>query len=197
MCSPHTLAQDRSRWGRHDDGPAGDGHARQLADQAFGRLNPAFGVPVGDGDPITRAQVQALEDQHRRGSRVRFAELLENDQPTNADRRRVIARRVELARQRGREQAAVARAELAFDRLNPDFGVPADTTNPYGHRDLQQRERALSLGVRVAVHDARQNDRDPVIWQPGQDYRAADAIHRARTQPTRSRQPAERVGTER
>jgi hypothetical protein len=75
------LDQDRSRWGRYDDDPAGDGHARQLADQAFGRLNPAFGVPVGDGDPIARAQAQALEDQHRRGPRVRFAELLETTSP--------------------------------------------------------------------------------------------------------------------
>jgi Single-strand binding protein family len=41
--------------------------------------------------------------------------------------------------------------------------------------------------VRVAVHGSRQNDRDPVIWQPGQDYRAADVIQAARTQPTRAR----------
>jgi hypothetical protein len=88
-------------------------------------------------------------------------------------------------------------AEEAFDRLNPAFGVPADTTNPYGHRDLHQRERALALGVRVAVHDSRQNDRDPVIWQPGQDYRMADALHAARHDPTRTRHDPERVGPER
>jgi hypothetical protein len=51
--------------------------------------------------------------------------------------------------------------------------------------------------VRVAVHDARQNDRDPVIWQPGQDYRIADALHTARTQPTRTRHGPERAGPER
>jgi hypothetical protein len=88
-------------------------------------------------------------------------------------------------------------AEQAFDRLNPAFGVPADTTNPYGHRDLHQRERAPSLGVRVAVHDSRQNDRDPVIWQPGQDYRAADTIQAARARPTRTRWGPERLGPER
>jgi hypothetical protein len=49
----------------------------------------------------------------------------------------------------------------------------------------------------VAVHDSRQNDRNPVIWQPGQDYRMADAIHAARTQPTRNRQGPERIGPER
>ena len=70
--------------------------------------------------------------------------------------------------------------------------MPADTSNPLGHRDLQQREHALSLGVRVAVHDSRQNDRDPIIWQPGQDYRMADALHAART-----RHGPERAGPER
>ena len=79
-----------------------------------------------------------------------------------------------------------AEAEQAFDRLNPTFGVPAETRDPIGHRDLQQREAALTLGVRVAVHDSRQNDPNPVIWQPGQDYRAADAIQAARAQPTPS-----------
>jgi hypothetical protein len=88
-------------------------------------------------------------------------------------------------------------AERAFDRLNPDFGVPADRSDRIGHRDVQQRERALSLGVRVAVHDSRQNDRDPVIRQPGQDYRTADALQAARTQPTRTRWGPERLGPER
>jgi hypothetical protein len=90
-----------------------------------------------------------------------------------------------------------AEAERAFDRLNPEFGVPADTHNPYGRRAVRDREAALALGVRVAVHDSRQNDRDPVIWQPGQDHRMADALHAARTQATRARHGPERVGPER
>jgi len=45
----------------------------------------------------------------------------------------------------------------------------------------------------VAVHDSRQNDRDPVIWQAGQDYRAAGAIQAARHQPTRTRWGPERL----
>jgi hypothetical protein len=88
-------------------------------------------------------------------------------------------------------------AEQAFDRLNPGFGVPADRSRPIGHHDVAQREAALALGIRVAVHDHRQNDRDPVLWQAGQDYRAADAIQAARTQPTRTRRGPERVGPER
>jgi hypothetical protein len=87
--------------------------------------------------------------------------------------------------------------EQAFDRLNPTFGVPADRADRIGHRDVAQREATLALGVRVAVHDSRQNDRNPVIWQPGQDYRMADAIQRARAQPTRSRYGPERLGPER
>jgi hypothetical protein len=75
--------------------------------------------------------------------------------------------------------------------------VPADRSHRLGHHDAQQREAALALGVRVAVHDSRQNDPNPVIWQPGQDYRMADALHVARTQPTRTRHGPERVGPER
>ena len=92
---------------------------------------------------------------------------------------------------------AVREAEQAFDRLNPEYGVPADQRNHYGLQAVRDREAALALGVRVAVHDSRQNDRNPVIWQAGQDYRMADAIHAARHQPTRARWGPERVGPER
>jgi hypothetical protein len=88
-------------------------------------------------------------------------------------------------------------AEQAFDRLNPDFGVPADRSDRIGHRDVAQREAALALGVRMAIHDNRQNDPDPISWQPGQDYRMADALHAARAQPTRTRWGPERTGPER
>ena len=91
----------------------------------------------------------------------------------------------------------VRQAEQAFDRLNPDYGLPADTHNPFGRQAVRDREAALALGVRVAVHDHRQNDRDPVLWQAGQDYRAADAIQAARAQPTRARWGPERLGAER
>jgi hypothetical protein len=76
-------------------------------------------------------------------------------------------------------------AEQAFDRLNPTFGVPADRSNRIGHRDVQRREAAFALGVRVAVHDS------------GQDYRMADALQAARHQPSRTRHGPERVGPER
>jgi hypothetical protein len=92
---------------------------------------------------------------------------------------------------------AVREGERAFDRLNPTFGVPADTHNPIGHNDVRAREAAFALGVRVAIHDQRQNDPNPIIWQAGQDYRMADAIQRARAQPTRTRNGPERISPER
>jgi hypothetical protein len=97
----------------------------------------------------------------------------------------------ELSRDRVRE------GEEAFDRLNSDYGVPADQRSRYGRQAVREREAALALGVRVAVHDSRQNDRNPVIWQPGQDYRMADALQRARAQPDRTRWGPERTGPER
>ena len=88
-------------------------------------------------------------------------------------------------------------SEQAFDRLNPDYGVPADQRSHYGRQAVRDREAALALGVRVTVHESRQNDRDPVIWQAGQDYRMADAIQRVRAQPTPTRWRPERMGPER
>jgi hypothetical protein len=87
--------------------------------------------------------------------------------------------------------------EQAFDRLNPDYGVPADTYNLYGRRALRDREAALSLGTRVAIAASRENDPNPVMWLAGQDYRAADATRHARREVIRSRRGPERLGPER
>jgi hypothetical protein len=87
--------------------------------------------------------------------------------------------------------------EQAFDRLNPDYGVPADTHNPHGHQALRDREAALALGTRVAVATSRENDPNPVMWLADQDYRAADATHAARLQSVRQRHGPERLGPER
>ena len=87
--------------------------------------------------------------------------------------------------------------EQAFDRLNPGYGVPADPHNPHGRQALRDREAALVLGTRVAVATTRENDPNPVLWLAGQDYRAADATHRARLQTVRQRHGLERLGPER
>jgi hypothetical protein len=87
--------------------------------------------------------------------------------------------------------------EEAFDRLNPDYGVPADPHNPDGHQALRDREAALALGTRVAVASSRENDPNPVMWLAGQDYRAADATRTARLELIRGRGGPERLGPER
>ena len=103
-----------------------------------------------------------------------------------------------LAHQRTAEaQPSTRDLEQTFDRLNPNYGVPADHANPYGHQALRDRETALSLGIRVAVASSRENDPNPVMWQAGQDYRAADATHTARLQAHPPRHGPERLGPER
>jgi hypothetical protein len=104
-----------------------------------------------------------------------------------------------LARQQRTADAQPTTRDLeqAFDRLNPDYGVPADPYNPYGHQALRDRETALSLGTRVAVASSRENDPNPVLWLAGQDYRAADATRTARRELARSRRGPARLGPER
>jgi hypothetical protein len=87
--------------------------------------------------------------------------------------------------------------EQAFDRLNPDYGVPADPHNPYGRQAVRDREASLALGTRVAVASSRENDPNPVMWLAGQDYRAADATRTARLELVRSRRGPQRLGPER
>jgi hypothetical protein len=94
-------------------------------------------------------------------------------------------------------QPTTRHLEQAFDRLNPDYGIPADPHNPHGHQALHDREAALALGTRVAIASSRENDRNPVMWLAGQDYRAADATRTARLQTVRQRHGPERLGPER
>jgi hypothetical protein len=103
-----------------------------------------------------------------------------------------------LARQRTAEaQPSTRDLEQTFDRLNPDYGVPADHGNPYGRQAIRDREAALALGTRVAVAESRENDHNPAMWLAGQDYRAADAARHARLEVIRARQGPERLGPER
>jgi hypothetical protein len=95
------------------------------------------------------------------------------------------------------ERDAVRDAERAFDRLNPQFGVPADQRSLHGRQAVRDREAALALGTRVAVASSRENDPNPVLWLAGQDYRAADATRTARLELVWSRRGPERLGPER
>jgi hypothetical protein len=69
------------------------------------------------------------------------------------------------------------------DQITNGFGGDLDARHRHDHTRLstefththsglqrdpvRDREAALALGVRVAVHISRQNDPNPVIWQPG------------------------------
>jgi hypothetical protein len=75
---------------------------------------------------------------------------------------------------------ATVHAEHAFDRLNPDFAVPADQLDPAGHHAVQQREAALALGTRTAVALHRENDPNPLVRLAGQEDRVAAAVRAAR-----------------
>ena len=94
-------------------------------------------------------------------------------------------------------QPTTRELEQAFDRLNPEFGVPADPHHPDGHQALRGREAALALGTRVAVATSRENDPNPVLWLAGQDYRAADATRTAHLELGRSRRGPEWLSPER
>jgi hypothetical protein len=108
-----------------------------------------------------------------------------------------VSNHTALEQQPAAAQPTIRDREQAFDRLNPDYGVPADPHNPSGYQALRDREAALALGTRVAVATSRENDPNPVVWLAGQDYRAADATHRARLQTIRQRHGPERLGSER
>jgi hypothetical protein len=188
MGSPPTLADHPD----HQEPTTPAERAAAVADDLFRQANPDRAELTDDPDPLTRRMlVRSFEDLELRGYRAWYDQMLEN-WPTPPD--------VRLAALRERATAAqltTVQAERAFDRLNPDYGVPADTRDSLGQQAVRDREAALALGPRVAVAGSRENDRDPVIWLAGQDYRAADAIQAARTQPVRTRQPVERTGAER
>jgi hypothetical protein len=181
MGSPPTLDPTRSRLPDLDR-PAEDRELQQRHGELLEHLQTpaAFGGhEFGDWpiDQIAGGFGGDLDARHRH-DHTRLANEFTHTHP-------------DLARDPVRE------GERAFDRLNPEFGLPADQRSHYGRQAVREREAALALGVRVAVHDSRQNDRNPVIWQPGQDYRMAEAIQRGRAQPTRTRWGPERLGPER
>src|SRR6266511_566516 len=96
-----------------------------------------------------------------------------------------------------RDREAREFTDDAFARLNPDFGVPADHTDLAGQRATHHREAGLSLGTRVAVAASRENDSNPILTIPGQDYRASDAARAARLQLATARHDPAQAGAER
>jgi hypothetical protein len=121
----------------------------------FLALNPDF---AQRRDP--EASVREWEAMRSLGRRV-FFDLLDENEEHPAQARADIARRAELARQQG--EAREARLEERFARLNPEFGVLPSRTDADQHRFAHGRERALALGSRVHLAEARENSGSPEL----------------------------------
>jgi hypothetical protein len=155
----------------------------------FVALNPDFGQ---GRDPET--SVRNWEVLRSQGRRVFFDLLDENDEHP-AQSQASIARRAEVARQGG--QAREARLEERFAGLNPEFGVLPSRVDRDQQRFAQGRERALALGTRVHLAEARENtpSRELAAWEVRQ--RALRAGHRTRDERLVQQAAIERAGAER
>jgi hypothetical protein len=179
--------------------PAPPGHdpTQAAAEDAFAQLNPALAAFTDHPDPTARRSlVRSAEAIDACGDRAWVEQATENPPTPPEVRHAVVRHRAEAAQQRAADRARV-HAEQAFDRLNPEFGVPADSRDPLGHQALQEREAGLALGTRVAVAVSRENDPTPVLSIAGQDHRAADAARTARLAAARQRYGPERAVAER
>ncbi len=153
----------------------------------FLALNPDF---AQRRDPD--ASVRDWEAMRSLGRRVSFDLLDENEDP--AQSRADIARRAELAQQQG--EAREARLEERFARLNPEFGVLPSRTDPNQHRFAHGRERALALGSRVHLAEARENTGSPELAAWMIRERALQAGRLARDQRPVQPRTTERARTE-
>ena len=158
----------------------------------FLALNPDFGPERRDPE----TSVREWEAMRSLGRRVFFDQLDENDEHP-AQSRADITRRAELAQQQA--EAREARLEERFARLNPEFGVLPSRTNPDQHRFAQGRERALALGSRVHLAEARENSGSPELaaWMIRERaLRAGRPTQHERTAQRRTTERA-RAGAER
>jgi hypothetical protein len=160
--------------------------AVRAAEDGYGRLNPwmAYAWPNPyrpgvrpdqlprtrpDGPQTRRELVRMFEDISARSYQVWLDEHNESPPTLPLSRLAGLRYRATRAQQLAAERAAHARAnaEAAFDRLNPDFGVPADTLDPAGRQAVRDREAGLALGTRVAVAASRENDPPRSSGWPG------------------------------
>jgi hypothetical protein len=157
----------------------------------FVRLNPEYARQAAQ-QGVGAFRPPALSREL--GTTVAWALVGEN-LGTPGERAAEITRRATLAQQRG--EAREAELEAGFARLNPEFSVLPSRTDPDQHRFAQGRERALALGSRVHLAEARENtpSREYSAWMIRE--RALLAGRRARDQQPIQRWPVERVGAER
>jgi hypothetical protein len=155
--------------------PSQDPTHPQRADQAFNQLNPTYELAVDQSVPGWHHAVQEWEAFRSLGGRVDNHLRIDNTGPVWS-RHMVVVWRAHDALQRGaREQA-----EQTFARLNPDFGVLADSTDPAQHGFAQQRERGLALGVRATVAAMDEHHPHPQQRQAAITARARTAARQGR-----------------
>jgi hypothetical protein len=141
----------------------------------FLALNPEFGEQRRDPE----TSVREWEAMRSLGRRVFLDQLDENDEHP-AQSRTDITHRAELAQQQA--EAREARLEERFARLNPEFGVLPSRTDSDQHRFVQGRERALALGSRVHLAEARENTGSAELAALEVRHRGLRAGHRSRDQ---------------
>jgi hypothetical protein len=158
---------------------------RQLHD--FVRLNPEY---AREAARIGLAQFHPKPLVRELGTEAALG-LVDENHGTASERTAAIGKRAMLAQQRG--EVREAQLEARFTALNPEFGVLPSRTDPQQHRFAQGRERALALGSRVHLAEARENAGSPELaaWQVRE--RALRAGRLARDQQPAERRPAERV----
>jgi hypothetical protein len=160
---------------------------RQLRD--FVRLNPDEGPTVqhlglGQFVPRSTAVVREL------GTKAALA-LIDENHGSTQERTAAIAERATLAQQRG--EAREALLEHRFAALNPEFGVLPSRTDPAQHQFAHRRERALALGTRVHLAEARENNGDPELAAALVRERAEHASRLAQSQRPVAQRAAERA----
>jgi hypothetical protein len=155
--------------------PTQDPTRQQQADQAFNQLNPTYELAVDRTIPGWHQAVQQWEAYRSLGGRVDNHLRIDNTGPTWGRHMVVVWRAREALLRGAREQA-----EETFTRLNPDFGVLADSTDPAQLGFAQQRERGLSLGVRATVAALDEAHADPQQRQAAITARARTAARQGR-----------------
>jgi hypothetical protein len=156
----------------------------------FLALNPDF--RPARGDPNT--SVREWEELRSLGRRVFFNQLDENEEhPTQP--RANLARRAEQAAELAGDREA--RLEQRFARLNPEFGVLPSRVDPDQQQFAQGRERALGLGTRVHLAEARENTGSRELAASEVRQRALRAGHQTRDQQPIRQAAVERAGAER
>jgi hypothetical protein len=155
--------------------PTQDPTRQQQADQVFNQLNPTYELAVDQRVPGWHQAVQQWEAYRSLGGRVDNHLRIDNTGPAWGRHMVVVWRAHEAALRGAREQA-----EETFTRLNPDFGVLADSMDPAQHGFAQQRERGLALGVRATVAALDEAHADPQQRQAAITTRARPAARQGR-----------------